>query len=43
MLYAITTRNNLCSFKEKGQGGDTLPVFFAGCDNNIASAYPATH
>ncbi|ERC57159.1 hypothetical protein ECOT7509_2262 [Escherichia coli TW07509] len=28
MLYAITTRNNLCSFKENGQGGDTLPVFF---------------
>ncbi|MGE0901691.1 hypothetical protein AB4M24_22395, partial [Escherichia coli] len=27
MLYAITTRSNLFGFKEKGQGGDTLPVF----------------
>ncbi|KDY36375.1 hypothetical protein AC48_0547 [Escherichia coli 2-427-07_S3_C3] len=43
MLYVITTRSNLFGFKENGQGGDTLPVFFAGCDNNIASAYPATH
>lgn len=38
-----TTRSNLFGFKENGQGGDTLPVFFAGCDDNIASAYPATH
>ena len=42
-LCVITTRSNLFGFKENGQGGDTLPVFFAGCDNNIASAYPATH
>ncbi|MBF5694750.1 hypothetical protein HQI60_13920 [Escherichia coli] len=32
MLYATTTRNNLCSFKENGQGGDTLPVFL--CTEN---------
>ncbi|HFO3719611.1 TPA: hypothetical protein ACHJSI_006121, partial [Escherichia coli] len=43
MLCVITTRSNLFGFKENGQGGDTLPVFFAGCDDNIASAYPATH
>ncbi|EEV9049317.1 hypothetical protein EHC15_03600 [Escherichia coli] len=27
-LYVITTRSNLFGFKENGQGGDTLPVFF---------------
>ncbi|EHW90076.1 hypothetical protein ECDEC10E_2436 [Escherichia coli DEC10E] len=43
MLCVITTRNNLCSFKENGQSGDTLPVFFAGCDYNIASGQSATH
>ncbi len=31
-LCVITTRSNLFGFKENGQGGDTLPVFFAGCD-----------
>ncbi len=40
-VCVITTRNNLCSFKENGQGGTPCPFFFAGCDNNIASAYPA--
>ncbi|EFB2079563.1 hypothetical protein EB615_19025 [Escherichia coli] len=27
-LCVITTRSNLFGFKENGQGGDTLPVFF---------------
>ena len=28
-----------CAFKRNGQGGDTMPVFFAGCD--AGASYPA--